>query len=150
MKSQLFKITLIFSIICSLGACKSTTTLSNIPYTQAERYFVKNTVKDGSILMMRISSAKTFDEYFGAAAVMRANGKPTTIEFDKQCAIAIIHPSTENNTTFSNYTLQKSDNKTIFSYKIEKGEKQSFTSRPFLLLIVDRESGQNLQFSRIP
>lgn len=132
-----------------LTSCKSTSTIS-IPYTKAERYFVKNTVKDGSILLMRFVSQEKLDEYFGMATVMGNDGKPTPINFDKQYAIAIILPSNDNGTKFSAYNLQETEDRIVVNYKISEGQKESFRSRPYLLFVVDKKYSKDIRFNKLP
>ena len=147
MKTKLFLLLPLVTLL--MASCKSTNSNSSIPYTKAERYFVKNTVKDGSILLMRFVNQEKFDEYFGTAAVMGQNGKPTPIDFDKQYVIAIIHPSTENDVSFSSYNLQETEDRIVVNYKIKKGREQSYTSRPYLLLVVDQKYSKNIRFNRV-
>lgn len=148
MKTKLFA--LLSLVVLLIASCKSTSSTSNIPHAMAERYFVKNTVKDGSILLMRFVSQEKLDEYFGLATVMGQNGKPTPIDFEKQYAIAIIHPSTDNDVTFSAYNLQETEDRIVVNYKINKGQKQSYTSRPYLLFVVDKKYSKDIRFNKLP
>lgn len=112
------------------------TNKQEIPFTVAENYFVKNTVK--SIDQPKISSQEAFDQIFGMATVMGPNGRPTSINFAKQYVIAVINPTTYYNTTLTPVSLQKNrKGEIIFSYKIEKGEKQTYAVTPALIIIVD-------------
>lgn len=130
-----------------MSSCKSTKNYPNIPSIKAERYFVKNTVKDGSALLLRFVSQEKLDEYFGAAAVMGKDGKPSQIDFDKQYAIAVILPTTDYNTTISAYNLQETEDRIVLNYKVNKGNKQSFSVRPYLLLIVDQKYNKDIRFN---
>lgn len=125
-------------------SCKSTQSYPNIPHIQAERYFVKNNVKDEALLMRFVSQEK-LDEYFGMAAVMGKDGKPTSINFDKQYAIAVILPETDHNTTISSYNLKETEDRVLLSYKINKGRKQSHTIRPYLLLVIDQKYSKDIK-----
>lgn len=147
MKTKLFA--LLSLILIFLVSCKSTSSISSIPYTKAERYFVKNTVKDGSILLMRFVSQEKFDEYFGMATVMGQDGKPTIINFETQYVIAIIHPSTENDVAFSAYNLQETEDRIVVNYKIEERQKQSYTSRPYLMFVVDQKYDKTIRFNQL-
>lgn len=138
-----------------VASCRSTSPCDrrgdNIPHTQANGYFVKNTVKRGNLLMRFISQAK-FEEYFGFAAVMGEGGRPTSINFDEQYTIAIILDQTEYDTDISSYCLQQEGDNIVLNYKIREGVKQSFTRRPFLLLVLDNKfrGKGNIQFRQIP
>jgi hypothetical protein len=115
------------------------TTESKVPYTVANRYFVKNTFEPSQFPNPKISSQEEFDALFGAAAVMGADGSPTPIDFSKQFVIAVTTASTDKATAFSVNSLTKKDNIITLSYKMTVGEKQSFTMRPVLILIVDNK-----------
>lgn len=121
---------------------------ADIPYTPIERYFVKNTVK--SIENPKITTPEAFDNVFGAAAVMGEGGKPTVIDFSKQYVIAVVLPETEYATTLSPVSLQKNENGEVqFTYKVEKGEKQTYTQRPCLVILVDKAQEGNVVLKEV-
>jgi hypothetical protein len=110
---------------------------TDIPFKVAERYFVKNNVKN--IDNPKIETQEKFDAIFGAAAVMGPNGQPTNIDFTKQYVIAIAPPESNIATTIKAISLQKnSKNEIVLKYKITKGSKQTYSARPVLILIVDK------------
>jgi hypothetical protein len=117
--------------------------VDTIPYSIAQNYFVKNTVE--SIPNPKIESEETFKTYFGAATKMGENGKPSTIDFAKEYAIAVLLPAGNVTTTIHPVSLKKgTDGSVVFEYKVETGNKLSYTSRPFLLLIVDKKFDGNV------
>lgn len=121
---------------------------NTVPYTVAQNYFVKNTVD--SIANPKIESKEVFDSYFGYATTMGKNGKPTAIDFAKEFAIAVVLPKTDIATTILPVYLKKgSDNSLVFQYKTELGDKQSYTSRPFLLLVVDKKFDGNINLKPV-
>jgi hypothetical protein len=107
-----------------------------IPYTIAQNYYVKNTVD--TIANPKIETQKVFDTYFGMATTMGKNGKPTKIDFTKEYVIAIVLPKSDIMTSIKPISLQK-EATIVLNYKIEQGSKQSYTSRPALLLVVDKK-----------
>jgi hypothetical protein len=112
--------------------------LDTIPYSIAQNYFVKNTVD--SIPDPKIETEEEFRRYFGFATTMGQNGKPSVIDFSNQFAIAVVLSLTDLATTIKPVGLDKGKDKSIqLRYRIEIGSKQSYTSRPFLLLVVDRK-----------
>ena len=113
-----------------------TNAVNNIPFEEAKNYFVKNTFKADSLTAPKIVTQKDFDAIFGMASTMSAQGKPTSIDFSKQYVIAVIQPATDKATTLKVESLTQKENDIILSYTKAEGEKQSFTTRPFLLLIV--------------
>lgn len=111
----------------------------DVPYTIAQRYFVKNTVK--SIADTKIETAEKFEELFGMAPVMGQGGSPTEINFTTHYALAVMQPETESETTLKPVSLQKTNtNEITFKYKVKKGEKKTYTIVPVLILFVDKTS----------
>lgn len=113
---------------------------TDIPYVVAQNYFVKNTVKQGEVFNNKIETKEKFDASFGAAARMGKDGKPTEIDFAKQYVIAVINDETDIATELKPVSLKKEskNNAVVFTFQTIKGEKQSFTTRPCLILIVDK------------
>ncbi|WP_353120967.1 hypothetical protein [Dysgonomonas capnocytophagoides] len=110
-----------------------------IPFIVADRYFVNNTVK--SIDNPKITTKEEFDSLFGMATAMGTNGLPTEIDFTKQYVIAVVKPETDYSTTLVPVSLQKNEKgEIVFSYKISKGEKQTYQIRPCLIVIVNKEA----------
>jgi hypothetical protein len=127
---------------------KTDTIPDTIPYTVAQNYFVKNTVD--SITNPKIETEEAFKTYFGSATTMGKNGKPTAVDFTKEFAIAVVLPKTDIATIIVPVSLKKgSDNSMVFEYKVTLGNKQSYTSRPFLLLVVDKKFDGNLSLKLI-
>ncbi len=110
---------------------------TEIPFTIAKRYFVKNNIKN--IDTPKIETAEEFNKIFGSATTMGKDSQPTEIDFSKQFVIAIIQPETEFSTTIKPTGLHKNEKgEIILNYKTEKGEKQTFTTQPYLAIIVDK------------
>ncbi|PRY35943.1 hypothetical protein CLV58_11371 [Spirosoma oryzae] len=109
-----------------------------VPFTVIQRYFVKNTVKNAPA-NPRIDDRATFDKLFGAAAVMGTNGLPTSIDFANQSVIAVISPETNRATELLPVSLVKrADGKLVFSYRKKTGATQTYTTRPFLAVLIDK------------
>lgn len=135
--------------VASLSACYRTMPINNtadmakleqqsadIPFTEADHYFVKNTVKE---VPAKITSQAQLEKYFGMAAVMGEGGLPTSIDFTKQFAIAVDMPDTNIDTELIPVSLKKDGKKLLFIYKVKKGEQRSYTTHPFTLIIVSKE-----------
>jgi hypothetical protein len=117
--------------------------VDSIPYVIAQNYFVKNNVD--TIPNPKIDTEEVFNSYFGMATTMGKNGKPTKIDFDKEYVIAVALPKTDIATTILPVSLKKrSNNSLVFEYKIELNDKQSYTSHPLLLVVVDKKFDVNL------
>ncbi len=119
----------------------------DIPYIVARNYFVKNTVKE--IPLPKIETKEEFDRLFGMAAVMGKNGKPTVVDFSTQYVIAVSKPVTEFDTRLSPVSLKRDGEKVVFTYQTTVGEKRSFTTVPFLLLVVSKEQGGTVVLNEV-
>jgi hypothetical protein len=155
-------ITLLTIVLTSATACQSKketilkpanqeiteAAAEEIPYVVAHNYFVKNTVE--SIENPKIETEEAFNSYFGMAATMSENGKPTAIDFTKEYVIAVVLPKSDIATTIKPISLIKeTDNGILFKYQIESGNKQSFISKPVLLLIVNKKYDGNVSLKQL-
>lgn len=122
--------------------------VSEIPFTIAERYFIKNDVVISPETV--VTTKDKFDELFGMAAVMGDNGMPTSINFSKEFVIAVSKPETNYSTEFIPLSLKRNENGDIvFTYKEIKGEKQSYYIVPCLLIVVNNEQKGEIIFNQI-
>jgi hypothetical protein len=110
-----------------------------LPYVIAQNFFVKNTFQQGMLKNPKITSQMQFEEIFGAGAFMGENGKPTMVDFSKQYVIAVIPATTQNSVTLSAVSLKQSGKTIIFTYAYKEGAKQTFTSQPSLIIVVDKK-----------
>ncbi len=121
-----------------------------IPFVNANNYFVKNTFKDGDLKSPKITTQEEFDKVFGAATVMGDNGKPTQIDFANQYVVTYIHKETDLTTTLSVESFVKNEKgELVFNYKVTEGEKQSFTTKPVLIIVVDKKYEGNVVLNQL-
>lgn len=119
-----------------------------IPYIVAQRYFVKNTVDKG-FKTLKITSKDEFDRYFGMAAVMDKDGKPTSIDFSQQYVIAIINNESNKDKNITLTSLTQDSNKIKLQYKIiVDDEVQAFTKRLALILVIDKKYDKEIEFDK--
>lgn len=110
---------------------------SEVSYTVAQNYFIKS----GAVLPEnhKITDQETFNQIFGMATTMGENGKPTEIDFDKNFVIAVETGPVQKETTLTpEYLINHHDGKLVFHYAIKQGEDISYTIRPVLIIIVDK------------
>ncbi|MFP3599493.1 hypothetical protein [Chryseobacterium sp. SIMBA_029] len=133
------KILIIF--LALMFSCKtSTNTAGSVPFKIADNYFVKNTQTVNLPVEKVITSKQEFDKIFGTAAHMGESGIPTAIDFSKDQVIAVMLPVTGISTEIVPVKLVKTHPaEAEFHYKIKSGEKLSYTIKPSVLLIVDKE-----------
>ena len=119
-----------------------------IPYIVANRYFKKNGID--TLPPQKITNQKDFDFYFGTAAVMGENGNPTDINFSQQYVISLARPETDIETTLvpkSLVTNQKGE--IVLCYQEIQGQKRTYTTKPLLLIIVDKKYDGNIVLSKV-
>ncbi len=120
-----------------LVSCESHRKTQTIAFVEAKNYFVRNDAP--KLDNPKIETAEKFNEIFGMATTMGDEGKPTEIDFQKQYVIAVILPETDLTTAIYPISLQKDDEgKITFFYKTTVGQKQSYTTVPSLVIIVDK------------
>lgn len=109
-----------------------------IPYNIAQNYFVRNDVDSVPTV---IKSQSELDKYFGMAAYMGSNGEPTKINFSKNYVVAVVLPETDLATELNvSSFIREADGKTVFICDVKTGERQSYTTRPMLLAVVDKNN----------
>lgn len=111
---------------------------SAVPFTAANGYFVRNDLPPTGQLLMVMEDQGSFEAVLGMATTMGPEGKPTPIDFNRQFAIALIAPETDTAVTLEAVSLRSLNGQLHFSYRRNTGDKQSFTTRPLLLVLVDR------------
>lgn len=121
---------------------------TDIPFILAKNYFVKNSVK--KIENPKIENVEIFNDIFGTATTMGENGKPTTINFSEQFIITVLKPKTDLQATIEVKSLQKNNKGGIvLTYKYKTGDKQSFTTRPNFIVIVDKSEKGTIALNEI-
>ena len=124
-----------------MEAAESTETASSgVSHSLAKGWFVRNDFPDMPLMSLVLETQASFDEVLGAAATMGPDGKPTATDFSKRFAIALIAPETDTATTLEFRSLESRDGQLHLAYHRILGERQSFTTRPLLLLFVERSS----------
>ena len=110
---------------------------AEISFVEAKNYFVKNTYKDTLIHAKVIKDQKEFDEIFGMATTMSADGKPTEIDFTKNYAIICIGQTTNKSQEINIVSLKKINDDVELSYSEKIGETLTYSLRNCKILIVD-------------
>lgn len=127
------------------GFTSCSTSEKTINYKDAQRYFVRNDVKDYSPRI--ITNAKEFDQFFGMAAVMGSQGMPTPVNFDKENVIAIIEPETNKDTEIKIKSIKKEDNQIVVRYKVvTTGAPRSYSTVPCQVVKISKKYGNNAKF----
>lgn len=138
MKNMVFKLCLLGFLSFSFFAFAEKAT-EDVPYQLAKNYFVRNDYPDKEIHILRIKSQKQFDDIFGAATLMGEEGRPTEIDFSKSNVIALINDTSNDIAELKINSLKQSNGKINLNYSLTQIAAQSYQSRHFALLIVDKK-----------
>jgi hypothetical protein len=122
------------ALILTLASCTSP---EEVPFEVTNHYYVSNAID--SIEQKLFDNEKDFTETFGLAAVMEEGAPKTDIDFKKKFVVAVVLPETDKPTELTPLKLEKKGDKLTLTYEALRRESQSYTSRPCLLLTVDRQ-----------
>ncbi|QCX53767.1 hypothetical protein [Elizabethkingia sp. JS20170427COW] len=120
----------------------------NVPYQEAQRYFVKNNFQEGKSEKI-LKNQKDFEEIFGAAAVMGKEGIPTKVDFTKSFVVAVIAPTSSNENEIKIESLQDNGKELKLNYTIVEGKDQGFSTRNTKILILDKKSDKPVVFQEV-
>lgn len=109
-----------------------------IDFTELRNYYVVNSHKPKKLERKIINTEEEFRNIFGEAAVMGADGNPTPVNFKTQFVLAVILPETNRVVSMYPENVLENGNAVIFNYKVDKGEKTSYTMVPFTAIALDR------------
>jgi len=128
-----------------LGLSSCSTSEKAVSYKEALHYFVRNDVKEYAPRI--ITSSEELNQYFGIAPVMGAHGMPTTIDFNKDNAIAVIVPATDRDVDVDIESIKKQGDKVVVKYKlVGSGEQRSYTTVPCRLVKISKKYGDKVEF----
>jgi hypothetical protein len=143
MKAYWKGVVLALCFCLAIAPCQGKT--KNIPYRVANGYFVRNDVK--KVPTAKITSSQQFFSYFGCAPVMGKDGEPTRIDFQKEYVLAVCKPETWYSTELTPVSLRREKkNVIVFTYRVTKGEKQTYSINPCLMIIVSRQAKGKVVF----
>lgn len=124
------------ALVCTLLAGCNSGSRTAVDYRKADGYFVRNDFQNISA-EMKFDSSEEFDKVFGMAATM--SSRPTPIDFSREYVVAVVLRETDRATDISVDSLLWTGRKLDLYYSIKEGAAQSFTTRPAMLLVVDRK-----------
>ena len=125
-------------MLCLAAFVCGTAEAKTIKYKKAENYFVRNDYK--ACGLKKFTTQAEFDRCFGMATTMGRNGRPTEIDFSRSFVIACIMHDTDYSTDIRPVSVRTSGDDCItVRSSIKRGEKQSYTQRPFYMIVVSRK-----------
>lgn len=108
---------------------------NDIPFEIANNYFIKSNI--AKLPSNKFTNQKDFDKVFGMAVTME--NQPIKVDFSNQFVIAVDSDVTDMETIIVNPNLSMNKDTLSLKYEVKKGERQSFSMHPVLLLIVDKK-----------
>lgn len=138
-QNLLFYTVVAIGLVC-LSGCQASKgkVVAHVPYKTVENYFVRNDVE--GMPPMIIKASDEFERYFGMAATMGPNGRPTDVDFNRYYVICVALPPTDLDADLSVESLSEArGGKLILRYVVRRGERRSYSIRPLLLLMVDKK-----------
>ena len=121
-----------------------------VPFTEATNYFIQNTFPEAALQLIKIENLEEFSSIFGAATTMVESGKPTIIDFSKHYVIALIDETSTLASEIKVTSISKAENSLILNVANtlkNEGKEQSYSSRPFKILILEKRFQGNLEIS---
>lgn len=122
---------------------------SEIPYMEANNYFLKNNSNEKGNGFIKIESQEDFNKFFGSAATMSENGKPTEIDFSENYVIALTEKETNKTTDIVVKEITKENNVVKLTYSVKEGAENSYTTKPVKILIVSKKYDGNISLNKL-
>ncbi len=137
------KVLFVFAALTVLAACaneqKSSPTEEGkeVAFEVAKNYFFNN--GQDILSSPKITQAEDFGKLFGMASFAGEDGQPTEIDFSKQFVLAIILPVTDIETVITPVKVIEKGGSLYYTYNIKTGGKQSFSTQPMSIIILDKQ-----------
>ena len=131
--------------VIGLCSCNKAPESISVPFEEVEHFYSIDNVS--STVTRKIMDEATFDSMFGAAFTMEAQQTP--LDFTKEFVIAVVNPATDEKTTLTPVSLVKENDNLIFTYSEQIGEKVTYTSKPSLIIRVDKQYDAPLQVIKV-
>ncbi len=129
----------VFSCTKNISSKNEENVNSNVNFILLNNYFLKNTAEqDDDVSLYVIKDIADFDKRFGVAKTM--DNKIIEPNFDNSSIIAIIYRTTNISTNIKIDTVTSDNSGVTIHARITKGGKQSFYSRPMLLLSISKQA----------
>lgn len=154
-----FSLTLIAAILGLIFSCvrdaKIVSTVQKkadsveIAFSSASGYFVRNDFSGEGLTLTMLDSKEKLEKVFGYASVMGDGGLPTPVNFENQFVVAAVYSSTELDVKLEPKSLILKNDTLNVALDIVMGQKNSFVSRPFVILIIDGKPAANQSIKAI-
>ncbi len=112
----------------------------SLPFQKVNNYFVLHSIPSGKTKLLKITSQKEFDAYFGMATTMGEEGKPTSIDFNTHFVLAIIYSYTNQLVDLVPVNVnQTAKKKAQFQYRFKSNGTQTAILRPTVMIMLKKD-----------
>ena len=139
------RIVMILLAVIGLLSCKKEPETISVPFEKLDHYFATTDVS--SPTSRKIMDQETFDSMFGSAFTM--NNSQAPLDFTKEFVISVVNPTTDEITKLTPVSLVKENGNLVFTYNEQIGEKTEATTRPCLLIRIDKQYDAPLQVVKV-
>ena len=130
-------------LLAVIGLCSCKKAPVPVPFEKVEHYYA---TVDGPV-SRKITDQQTFNGMFDVAF---SGGTPqAALDFGKEFVIAIINAVTDKQTTLAPVSLVKENGNLVFTYSEQIGGKETYTTRPILLIRVAKQYDAPLQVIKV-
>ena len=112
-----------------------------VPYRRLENHFYQG--KDqGYLRADLVTNQEAFEKAFHPAPLNGRNAVPP--DFTQDCLISVVDKQTDRQTTIAIVSVEQLGTELIVTFKVTRGEKQTFTTIPQESIIVSKEGLRNV------
>ena len=130
--------------VLGLFSCKKAPETVSVPFEKLESHFA---LVEGP-KTLKITDQETFERTFNPSYNMGTTPQ-APLDFSKEFVLAVINPVTDERTTLDPVSLVLENDKLVFTYSEQIGEKVSYTSSPCLIIRVDKQYDASVQFVKV-
>lgn len=129
--------------VASVAACSESS--QTISFRSGDHYFVRNDVEEVPVI---INSEAERDSTLGMATTM-FGGSPTLVDFANESLVPVALPVTDISTEINIKSLAVVKDTLVVSCRVDRGDKMSYSIRPFALAIVKKADIANVKGVRV-
>ncbi|MBQ7422347.1 MAG: hypothetical protein IJV27_09445 [Prevotella sp.] len=114
-----------------------------LEFQVAKNYFYKQPAEgrngQETLASLKITTEEEFSKHFGMATTMGEDGRPTEIDFTKQFVLAVVLPVIDMATEITPVKVEAKGDSLFYTYDVTVGEKQSYSTQPLSIIILDKK-----------
>ena len=112
-----------------------------VPYRRLENHFYQGK-NQGYLRADLVTNREAFEKAFHPAPLNGRNAVPP--DFTQDCLLSVVDKETDRQTTIAIVSVERLGTELIVTFKVTRGEKQTFTTIPQESIIVHKEGLRNV------